>query len=396
MRAKLVKYPFDKKKYRWNIYEQGREFEYTWERYKTTPFDHVRPYMIGNRGSDGVRKGAYDFTANNHPTVGYTANGDYQFASNFEIYPHTVEFTDKYVQYRGYTYNYYPDGYTEDSIHVSRNQELYLTEGEQVQYSAHFYVNALAYGFERRSSDPIDIEVKTYLHNYFSYIYNGETIRPTAVEFHYDGRGNTYHPYILAEVYIPYFVNTIVPSTAEEGVLIDTGNAVWTAEEVCNNLFNNSYEYGFYGCEGTVKGYEISNISTEDMLAHGYWARPIHDTYIEIEPGLYITMYEGTDYPKEGNCIRNMYCTMAPNGGWSYAPAYQAMAAGFSNFTVREHYIDTEPTTAATLFRTIYSSSPTYYGAPTPLLPHLSLVRTLTKKLDDTRLIYTGTGRNEA
>lgn len=29
MKAKLVKYPFNKKRYRWDEFKQGKEFEYT-------------------------------------------------------------------------------------------------------------------------------------------------------------------------------------------------------------------------------------------------------------------------------------------------------------------------------------------------------------------------------
>lgn len=44
MKAKLVKYPFDNKKYQWNQYKMGKEFEYTWFKSVLKDWKSVRPY----------------------------------------------------------------------------------------------------------------------------------------------------------------------------------------------------------------------------------------------------------------------------------------------------------------------------------------------------------------
>lgn len=401
MKAKLIKYPFDKKKYRWNTYEQGREFEYTWNRYKTTPFNHISPYLFGTNAPRSIsyddrtyekeRIGAYDFQANTHPTVGYTTS-NYQYFGDYELAFKEVEFLDKKVNIQGYCKNYYPNGYNDGDIEVTRKNNLYLKVLEQRQFSVKFRANALVYGYD--PNNPNHGTATQYLYDYFSYNYNGELITPTQMEFIEDRHTAAYHPFILVDVYLPYFVNIIVPTTETDGTLVDTNNEVWTEEEVCANLFNNNYKYGFYGCEGTVKGYTPSYISQESMYAHGYWAKPVYDTKIQISPTMSIYGYEGTDYPKEGDCVRNMICSENLNFGWSYA--HYAMAAGFDNFIVEEHYTTTEPTIGVSSFRTTFRNNPRYYGKPSNLLSQEELVKTLTKKPNATVKIFTASGRREA
>lgn len=45
MKAKLVKYPFDKKKYRWDTWAQGKEFEYYWDESLPNNFETIEPYI---------------------------------------------------------------------------------------------------------------------------------------------------------------------------------------------------------------------------------------------------------------------------------------------------------------------------------------------------------------
>lgn len=45
MKAKLVKYPFDEKKYRWDTYAQEKEFEYYWDESLPKNFDTIEPYI---------------------------------------------------------------------------------------------------------------------------------------------------------------------------------------------------------------------------------------------------------------------------------------------------------------------------------------------------------------
>lgn len=45
MKAKLVKYPFDEKKYRWDTYKLGKEFEYYWDESLPNNFRTIEPYI---------------------------------------------------------------------------------------------------------------------------------------------------------------------------------------------------------------------------------------------------------------------------------------------------------------------------------------------------------------
>ena len=45
MKSKLIRYPFDEKKYRWDYWNMGKVFEYTWEKGGTKNFDTVNPYI---------------------------------------------------------------------------------------------------------------------------------------------------------------------------------------------------------------------------------------------------------------------------------------------------------------------------------------------------------------
>ena len=45
MKAKLVKYPFDEKKYRWDTWYQGKEFEYFWDESLPNNFETIEPYI---------------------------------------------------------------------------------------------------------------------------------------------------------------------------------------------------------------------------------------------------------------------------------------------------------------------------------------------------------------
>lgn len=45
MKSKLVKYPFDEKKYRWDTHKMGKTFEYSWERTTPNNYDTLTPYI---------------------------------------------------------------------------------------------------------------------------------------------------------------------------------------------------------------------------------------------------------------------------------------------------------------------------------------------------------------
>lgn len=45
MKSKLVKYPFSEKKYRWDTWEQGKEFEYYWDESLPNNFETIEPYI---------------------------------------------------------------------------------------------------------------------------------------------------------------------------------------------------------------------------------------------------------------------------------------------------------------------------------------------------------------
>ena len=56
MKAKLVKYPYDEKKYRWDTWYQGKEFEYFWDESLPNNFETIEPYF----------KADYVDTSSNH------------------------------------------------------------------------------------------------------------------------------------------------------------------------------------------------------------------------------------------------------------------------------------------------------------------------------------------
>ena len=45
MKAKLVKYPFNEKKYRWDTYKAGREFQYFWDKSAPKDYNTIQPYI---------------------------------------------------------------------------------------------------------------------------------------------------------------------------------------------------------------------------------------------------------------------------------------------------------------------------------------------------------------
>lgn len=45
MKSKLVKYPFDEKKYRWDTWYQGKEFKYYWDESLPNNFETIEPYI---------------------------------------------------------------------------------------------------------------------------------------------------------------------------------------------------------------------------------------------------------------------------------------------------------------------------------------------------------------
>ena len=53
MKAKLVKYPFDEKKYRWDTWYQGKEFRYYWDESLPNNFETIEPYIETERKGTG-------------------------------------------------------------------------------------------------------------------------------------------------------------------------------------------------------------------------------------------------------------------------------------------------------------------------------------------------------
>jgi hypothetical protein len=80
MKAKLVKYPFNKKKYRWDTYKQGKEFEYTWSQGAIKTYDYLRPYAVQSPINYNLDYGVEDrraTTADLGFTISATPNGPY-------------------------------------------------------------------------------------------------------------------------------------------------------------------------------------------------------------------------------------------------------------------------------------------------------------------------------
>lgn len=49
MKAKLVKYPYSEKKYRWDTWYQGKEFQYFWDESLPNNFETIEPYIKKER-----------------------------------------------------------------------------------------------------------------------------------------------------------------------------------------------------------------------------------------------------------------------------------------------------------------------------------------------------------
>lgn len=47
MKSKLVKYPFDEKKYRWDTHKMGKTFEYSWDETEPGDYTEINPYIEG-------------------------------------------------------------------------------------------------------------------------------------------------------------------------------------------------------------------------------------------------------------------------------------------------------------------------------------------------------------
>lgn len=45
MKSKLVKYPFDEKKYRWDTQKMGKEFEYSWDVSRPNNYEEITPFI---------------------------------------------------------------------------------------------------------------------------------------------------------------------------------------------------------------------------------------------------------------------------------------------------------------------------------------------------------------
>lgn len=64
MKAKLVKYPFNEKKYRWDTWYQGKEFEYFWDESLPNNFDTIEPYFKLKDSTDVSSIGYIDLKKN--------------------------------------------------------------------------------------------------------------------------------------------------------------------------------------------------------------------------------------------------------------------------------------------------------------------------------------------
>jgi len=102
MKAKLIKYPFDIKKYRWNKYAQGKTFEFTWQA-RNYGFDSIRPYLKSKHADSTIVDVPYyntQYVTDHKWTNGgyqkhYTyrplaASGTHTPAINMELTPSTI------------------------------------------------------------------------------------------------------------------------------------------------------------------------------------------------------------------------------------------------------------------------------------------------------------------
>lgn len=55
MKSKLVKYPFDEKKYRWDTHKMGKTFEYSWDKSLPKNFNTITPYIKADYLKDYMR-----------------------------------------------------------------------------------------------------------------------------------------------------------------------------------------------------------------------------------------------------------------------------------------------------------------------------------------------------
>lgn len=82
MKAKLVKYPYSEKKYRWDTWYQGKEFEYFWDESLPNNFETIEPYLeVENYTYKAEDEDLYALP----PTVNYkTKINNYFNSANYE------------------------------------------------------------------------------------------------------------------------------------------------------------------------------------------------------------------------------------------------------------------------------------------------------------------------
>ena len=79
MKAKLVKYPFNEKKYRWDTYKAGREFQYFWDESLPKNFDTIEPYIeVKNFTYDENKKYAYIDLKNQEEIIDINTNAEFE------------------------------------------------------------------------------------------------------------------------------------------------------------------------------------------------------------------------------------------------------------------------------------------------------------------------------
>ena len=71
MKAKLVKYPYNEKKYRWDTWKLGEEFQYFWDESLPNNFETIEPYIKKDIPVSSTQYGRINLLSNSN-SFGYS------------------------------------------------------------------------------------------------------------------------------------------------------------------------------------------------------------------------------------------------------------------------------------------------------------------------------------
>lgn len=145
MKAKLVKYPYDEKKYRWDTWYQGKEFRYYWDESLPNNFETIEPYIETEEYNSEEHTGEYK-VINYNEEIGETAHlsGNSSQLSN-KVMKHYPE------------ENVVCNNKTFTVKLQSKDSDLYNDFGEPVLYGDKFY-----YRIEKLDSTAEKLKITYY------------------------------------------------------------------------------------------------------------------------------------------------------------------------------------------------------------------------------------------